>query len=62
MLVFEVLTPSFKGTPIFPSFRKSKSEVLEDIAELKEELELKDLEAQKTQLESKLNQEKKDNQ
>lgn len=54
LLLSQILIPIFKGTPMFPGFRKAKAEVQEDIEEIKELLEVVELEKEKKKLEAKL--------
>ena len=54
ILVTQLIMPILKGTPIFAGFRKSKVDVQEDIEEIKELLEIVELEKEKKNLEAKL--------
>lgn len=42
-MVTQLIIPVFQRTPLFPDFRKEKAEVLDELAHVNEELELKEL-------------------
>lgn len=62
ILVTQVIVPLFKGTSLFPFFRKERREVFEELEEIATELEDQELRSDLEEFKKHLTQEQKDEQ
>ena len=61
-IVTQIIVPSVKGTKLFPSFRKNRRILKDEQCDLKEKLEVKEMEARNNQLKVEIKENSQTNQ